>query len=431
MRWLNNLYHGLQSAKFLNIHGLNSVIQIQRKMTIHKTQVGIIGAGPSGLLLAQLLHLQGIETIILENRSRERVESRLRAGLLEQNTVDVLRQAQAAERLDREGLVHHGVILSYNGRRHHVPLSDYTEGSVVTIYGQQEVVKDLIKIRLAAQKPLFFEAEAHIIEGLETGFPRIIFTQNGEEHVIECDFVAGCDGFHGIARRHIPSGIQRIYDKIYPYSWLGILAKVAPSTDELIYAFHERGFAMHSMRSSKISRLYIQVPNDAKIEDWTDEKIWAELQIRLHTEGWTLAEGTILEKGITPMRSFVSEPMQHGSLFLAGDAAHIVPPTGAKGMNLAVCDTQNLYEALLSFYKTGDKTLLNNYGQACLSRVWRVQDFSNYMTDMFHLDENKTHFEQQLQKSKFDLLTISAACSKVLAENYVGVASKRASELAL
>jgi p-hydroxybenzoate 3-monooxygenase len=427
-------------------------------MMIHKTQVGIIGAGPSGLLLAQLLHLQGIEAIVLENRSRERVESRLRAGLLEQNTVDVLRQAKAAERLDREGLVHHGVILSYNGRRHHVPLSDYTEGSAVTIYGQQEVVKDLIKIRLAAQKPLFFEAEAHKIDGLEMGQPRVFFTQNDEEHVIECDFVAGCDGFHGIARRHIPAEIQRIYDKIYPYSWLGILAKVAPSTDELIYAFHERGFAMHSMRSSEISRLYIQVPNNAKIEDWTDERIWAELQIRLHTEGvsdvgfgiwdvgsvptsqirnpkytegWVLQEGPILEKSITPMRSFVSEPMQYGSLFLAGDAAHIVPPTGAKGMNLAVCDTQNLYEALLSFYQTGDKTLLNNYGQACLSRVWRVQDFSNYMTDMFHLDGNKTPFDQQLQKSKFDLLTISAASSRVLAENYVGVASKRASELAL
>jgi p-hydroxybenzoate 3-monooxygenase len=400
-------------------------------MTIHKTQVGIIGAGPSGLLLAQLLHLQGIEAIVLENRSRERVESRLRAGLLEQNTVDVLRQAQAAERLDREGLVHHGVMLSYNGRRHHVPLSDYTEGSAVTIYGQQEVVKDLIKIRLAAQKPLFFEAEAHKIDGLETGLPRIFFTQNGEEHVIECDFVAGCDGFHGIARRHIPADIQRVYDKIYPYSWLGILAKVAPSTDELIYAFHERGFAMHSMRSSEISRLYIQVPNDAKIEDWTDEKIWSELQIRLHTEGWVLEEGPILEKSITPMRSFVSEPMQHGRLFLAGDAAHIVPPTGAKGMNLAVCDTQNLFEALLYFYKNGDKTLLNNYGQACLNRVWRVQDFSNYMTDMLHLDVNKNPFDQQLQKSKFDLLTISEASSKVLAENYVGIASKRASQLVL
>lgn len=400
-------------------------------MTIHKTQVGIIGAGPSGLLLAQLLDLQGINAIVLENRSRERVESRLRAGLLEQNTVDVLRQAQAAERLDREGLVHHGVILSYNGRRHHIPLSDYTEGSVVTIYGQQEVVKDLIKIRLAAQKPLFFEAEAYKIADLETDSPRIFFTQNGEEHVIECDFVAGCDGFHGIARRHIPNDIQRIYDKIYPYSWLGILAKIAPSTDELIYAFHERGFAMHSMRSSEISRLYIQVPNDAKIEDWTNERIWSELQTRLHTEGWVLEEGPILEKSITPMRSFVSEPMQYKRLFLAGDAAHIVPPTGAKGMNLAVCDTQNLYEALLSFYKTGDKTLLNNYGKACLSRVWRVQDFSNYMTDIFHLNPNKDAFDQQLQKSKFDLLTISDASSKVLAENYVGVASKRASELAL
>ncbi len=402
-----------------------------KEMTIHKTQVGIIGAGPSGLLLAQLLDLQGIEAIILENRSRERVESRLRAGLLEQNTVDVLRQAQAAERLDREGLVHHGVILSYNGRRHHIPLSDYTEGSVVTIYGQQEVVKDLIKIRLAAQKPLFFTAEAHKIEGLETGQPSIFFTQNGEEHALQCDFVAGCDGFHGISRKHIPTDIQRIYDKIYPYSWLGVLAKVAPSTDELIYAFHERGFAMHSMRSSEISRLYIQVPNDAKIEEWTDERIWSELQIRLHTEGWTLTEGPIWEKSITPMRSFVSEPMQYERLFLAGDAAHIVPPTGAKGMNLAVCDTQNLYEALLSFYKTDDNKLLQNYGQACLSRVWRVQDFSNYMTDMFHWDVNKNPFDQQLQKSKFDLLAISDAASRVLAENYVGVASKRASELGL
>jgi p-hydroxybenzoate 3-monooxygenase len=409
-------------------------------MATYTTQVGIIGAGPSGLLLAQLLHLQGIETIVLENRSQQRVESRLRAGLLEQNTVDVLRQAQAAERLDREGLVHHGVILSYNGRRQHIPLSDYTGGSVVTIYGQQEVVKDLIKIRLAAKKPIFFEAEAHSITDLETAQPSIYFSQNGEEHVIKCDFVAGCDGFHGIARQHIPTEIKCIYDKIYPYSWLGILAKVPPSTDELIYAFHERGFAMHSMRSSEISRLYIQVPNDAKIEDWTDEMIWSELQIRLAVRplsgeskgaGWVLEEGPILEKSITPMRSFVSEPMQYQRLFLAGDAAHIVPPTGAKGMNLAVCDTQNLYEALLSFYEKGDETLLQNYGQACLSRVWRVQDFSNYMTDMFHLNPNKDAFDQQLQKSKFDLLTISEASARVFAENYVGVASKRASELAL
>jgi p-hydroxybenzoate 3-monooxygenase len=391
-----------------------------------RTQVGIIGGGPSGLLLAQLLHQQGIAAVVLENRPRARVEARQRAGLLEQGTVNLLREAHAAERLDREGLVHEGVLLHYNGRRHRIDLAELTGGACVTIYAQTEVVKDLIQQRVAQGLPLLFEAEATHIEGLGTNTPLIHYTHRGAARMLACDFVAGCDGFHGIARRAAPEGFFRTYDKIYPYSWLGIIAEVPPSTDELIYAFHERGFALHSMRSSTRSRLYVQCAVTDTVEDWPDARIWAELHARLGTAGWTLHEGPILEKSITPMRSFVTEPMQYERLFLAGDAAHIVPPTGGKGLNMAMADTKTLFDALRAHYQTGDDAGLRDYSAACMRRVWRVQEFSNYMTELLHLNPEKSAFDQHLQASRFNLLTTSTAASQVTAENYVGLAAHRA-----
>lgn len=395
---------------------------------IHHTQVGIIGAGPAGLLLAQLLHQQGIRSVVLENRSRERVESRQRAGLLEQNTVDRLRQAGAADRLDQQGLVHDGVILSYNGQRHRIDLAELTGGSRVTIYAQTEVVKDLIALRIDAEEPILFEAEATSIEGLDSNEPTIQYAHNGESHTLTCDFIAGCDGFHGISRQTIPESLTTTYDNVYPYCWLGILAKAPPSTHELIYAYHDRGFALHSMRSSEISRLYVQCDVTDTLDDWPDERIWAELQIRLGTSGWTLAEGPILEKTITPMRSFVSEPMQYGRLFLAGDSAHIVPPTGAKGLNMAVADTGQLFDALTDWYQNGSASELANYTACCMRRVWRVQEFSNFMTELLHHNPSKTPFEAQLQASRFNQLITSQSASTVVAENYVGLAAKRAGE---
>ena len=394
----------------------------------HTTQVGIIGAGPSGLLLAQLLHQQGITSVVLESRSRERVESRQRAGLLEQNTVDRLRQAGAASRLDREGLLHEGVILSYNGHRHRIDLADLTGGACVTIYAQTEVVKDLIRLRMEAGEPLLFGAQATSIDGVAgEGQPVIHYTLNGESHRLTCDFVAGCDGFHGITRHVIPAGITRVYDKVYPYCWLGILANVPPSTHELIYAYHERGFALHSMRSPTVSRLYVQCNVTDTLEDWPDARIWQELQIRLGTTGWTLNEGPITEKTITPMRSFVHEPMQYGQLFLAGDAAHIVPPTGAKGLNMAVADTGQLFDALMSWYRAGSRVDLNAYTTCCMRRVWRVQEFSNFMTELLHHNPEASAFDQQLQQSRFNQLINNRSASAVVAENYVGQAAQKAS----
>jgi p-hydroxybenzoate 3-monooxygenase len=391
-----------------------------------KTQVGIIGGGPAGLLLAQLLHGQGIQSVVLENRPRQRVESRQRAGLLEQGTVDLLRRAGAADRLDEQGLVHEGVILSYNGRRHRIDLTKLTGGSQVTIYAQTEVVKDLIQLRLAANEPILFEAEATAIDNLSGDGPATIqYTHNGENHTLSCDFIAGCDGFHGIARQAIPAELTRTYDKIYPYCWLGILTQVPPSTHELIYAYHERGFALHSMRSPTISRLYVQCDMTDTVADWPDERIWAELQIRLGTPGWALQEGPILEKTITPMRSFVSEPMQHGRLFLAGDSAHIVPPTGAKGLNMAVADAGQLFEGLTDYYKDNSMATLDAYTATCMRRVWRVQEFSNFMTDMLHHNKNKSPFDQALQQSRFNQLVSSSEASALVARNYVGLAGQQ------
>ncbi len=404
----------LNHKNHINLRSINSKMH---------TQIGIIGAGPAGLLLAQLLHKQGIKSVILESRPRERVETRQRAGLLEQGTVNRLRQAGATDRLDRDGLVHEGVILSYNGHRHRINLTELTDGCAVTIYAQTEVVKDLIQLRLAEPGSILFEAEATAIEHITGDGPATIhYTYQGENHSLTCDFVAGCDGFHGIARRTIPAELSQVYDKVYPYNWLGIIADVPPSTDELIYAYHDRGFALHSMRSATRSRLYVQCAPTDTLDDWPDERIWAELQIRLSTTGWTLQEGRILEKTITPMRSFVSEPMQHGRLFLAGDSAHIVPPTGAKGLNMAAADAGQLFDALTNWYQHGNRAELDAYTTTCMRRVWRVQEFSNFMTELLHHNPNKTAFDQQLQASRFNQLITSMSASAMVAENYTGMA---------
>jgi p-hydroxybenzoate 3-monooxygenase len=387
-----------------------------------RTQVGIVGAGPAGLTLALLLHRRGIESVVLEARDRAYVEQRVRAGLLEQNTVDVLRGLGVAERLDREGLVHDGIYLRRQGRTQHVPMTDLT-GRHITIYGQQEVVKDLIAARLERGGELRFEVSDLAVDDVETDRPRITYTHAGSDHELVCDVIAGCDGFHGICRPSIPAGVLTEREFTYPFAWLGILAEAPPATDELIYAWHEHGFALYSMRSPEVSRLYLQVPADEDIADWPDERIWAELQVRLATDGWQVSEGPIFERGITPLRSFVCEPMQHGRLFLAGDAAHIVPPTGAKGLNLAVNDVRLLAAALADWYATGSTAALDGYSQTALRRVWRAQDFSNYMTQLLH-DLGSDPFQKGLQLARLEYLSRSRAAAGSLAENYVGLPAR-------
>ncbi|WP_394992835.1 4-hydroxybenzoate 3-monooxygenase [Emticicia sp.] len=382
-----------------------------------KTQVGIIGAGPAGLTLALMLQKEGISSIIIENRSREYVENRIRAGLLEHNTVEVFDKLGVSERLHREGLVHHGCYIAYNGVTQRIDFQKHTQREV-TIYGQQEVVKDLIKVCFDRKIEIVFEADATEINDFMTEKPSISFTHSGENNTLNCDFVAGTDGFHGIGRKTLPKESYNEFKIEYPFSWLGILAYSKPSYDELIYAFHHEGFALASMRSEKVCRLYLQVPNDEKIENWSDEKVWAELENRL---GIALNKGEIFEKSITPMRSFMIDNMQAGRLFLAGDAAHIVPPTGAKGLNLAVADVRNLAKGITDFYKNNNEELLDNYSKKCVARVWRVQDFSNFMTYLCHKQAESGSFEQLLQKSKFDYLRISEAYQKTIAENYVGL----------
>jgi p-hydroxybenzoate 3-monooxygenase len=386
-------------------------------MKIYKTQVGIIGAGPAGLTLALSLHQQGIESVIIENRSREYIENRVRAGLLEHNTVEVFDKLEVSDRLHQEGLVHHGCYISYNGISQRIDFQKHTQKEV-TIYGQQEVVKDLVKACIERNIPIIFEAEAKEIKDVETDNPKIIFAKDGEENTLSCDFVGGCDGFHGLARKTLPQNSYQEYKIEYPFSWLGILAYAKPTYDELIYAYHTNGFALASLRSEKVVRLYLQVPNDDSVDNWADEMIWDELENRLQIK---LNRGEIFEKGITPMRSFMIDNMQFGRLFLAGDAAHIVPPTGAKGLNLAVADIHNLANGLIDFYKNENDEGLQNYTKKCLARVWRVQDFSNFMTYLCHKQSEEGSFEQLLQKSKFDYLTISEAYQKTIAENYVGL----------
>jgi p-hydroxybenzoate 3-monooxygenase len=386
-----------------------------------RTQVGIVGAGPAGLVLAQLLHLQGIESVVLEARDREYVQQRVRAGVLEQNTVDLLRAAGVAERLDREGIVHHGIELRFDGEGHRIAMSDLTGGRAIWIYGQQEVVKDLIAAREATGAPLHFEVADVAVHDLDGEAPRITYTtKDGAAHELACDVVAGCDGFHGICRPAVGADRLRVAEREYPFGWLGILADVAPSTDELIYAYHDRGFAMHSLRSPTLSRLYLQVDPHDDIANWPDDRIWEELHRRFEAPGWSLTEGPVIEKGITPMRSFVAAPMRRGRLFLAGDAAHIVPPTGAKGLNLAVNDVRVLAEALAAFYEDGSTTGLDAYSDTCLQRVWRVQDFSTYMTTLLHrLDGDD--FDAGLQRARLRYVTTSEAAARSLAENYVGL----------
>jgi p-hydroxybenzoate 3-monooxygenase len=386
-----------------------------------RTQVGIVGAGPAGLTLARLLAHEGIESVVLEDRSREYVERRIRAGVLEQGTVDLLRGAGVGERMTREGIVHHGIELQFDGERHRIPLSELADGRSIVIYGQTEVVKDLIAHRLDENLPLLFEVSGVTVHDLDTERPRIEFRHEARDRELDCDVIAGCDGFHGVCRASVPDGVLRSFSREYPFGWLGVLAAVAPSNDELIYAHNERGFALHSLRSPQLSRLYIQCRPDENVDEWPDERIWRELQLRLGTEGWELAEGPILEKGVTGMRSFVVEPMQHGRLYLAGDAAHIVPPTGAKGLNLAIHDVRVLAEALVHWYRSGSRALLDAYSESCLPRVWRAEHFSWWMTTMLHLLPGGDPFDLQLQRSQLRYLTTSKAAATALAENYVGL----------
>ncbi len=387
-----------------------------------RTQVGIVGAGPSGLLLSHLLHRAGIESIVLENRSREYVEHRVRAGVLEQAPVDLLKSAGVGERLAREGLVHRGIELRFGGRGHRIDFPSLTGGRCITVYGQQEVVVDLIRARLAAGGQVLFEVADVSIDGIETSAPRIRYTSGSEGHEIVCDVIAGCDGFHGICRQALPDHSRHVFERTYPFAWLGILARAAPSHEELIYAYHERGFALFSMRSPEITRLYLQVAPDEELASWPDERIWQELHTRLETDdGWRLNEGPVLEKGITPMRSYVCEKMQHGRLFLAGDAAHIVPPTGAKGMNLAVADVNVLARVLTELLKSGRRDLADGYSQTCLKRVWRAEHFSWWMTSMLHRFPDDDGFQQRLQRSQLDYTVSSRAAATSLAENYVGL----------
>jgi p-hydroxybenzoate 3-monooxygenase len=386
------------------------------------TQVGIVGAGPAGLVLAHLLARQGIESVVLEARDRAYVEARVRAGVLEQGTVDLLDSAGLADRLHREGLVHHGVELRFEGRGHRIDFGELTGGRAITVYGQQEVVKDLIAARLDAGDELLFDVADVTLHDLESERPAIRFRHDDSEHELRCAIVAGCDGFHGVCRESVPSGALSIYEREYPFAWLGILAEVAPSSEELIYCHHERGFALHSMRSPKLTRLYLQCAPDEDPADWPDDRIWAELQTRFATDdGWTLNEGPIVEKGVTPMRSFVAEPLRFGRLFLAGDAAHIVPPTGAKGLNLAVADVRVLSEALGAWFARGDEAGLDAYSDTSLRRVWRVQHFSWWMTAMLHRFEGDDPFEAQLQRSQLRYVTTSRAAATTLVENYVGL----------
>jgi p-hydroxybenzoate 3-monooxygenase len=385
-----------------------------------RTQVGIVGAGPAGLMLARLLELEGIDTVVLEDRSRDYVEQRIRAGVLEQRTADLLVDAGVGERLQREGIVHHGIELQFDGERHRIPLSELAGGRAILIYGQTEVVKDLIAARLESGLPLLFEVEEVSLHELESDRPRIRFRHGGEERELVCDVIAGCDGSHGVCRPSIPDRVLSPFSREYPYGWLGILAEVAPSNDELVYAHHERGFALLSLRSPHLSRLYLQCAPDEELGKWPDDRIWSELQARLGMEGWTLAEGPVIEKGVTGMRSFVVEPLRYGRLFLAGDAGHIVPPTGAKGLNLALADVRLLAQGLVSWYRTKSEELLDAYSASCLRRVWRAEHFSWWMTSMLHRPPGDDPFDLKLQLSQLRYVVTSRAAAASLAENYVG-----------
>ena len=385
-----------------------------------RTQVAIVGAGPAGLMLSHLLHLQGIESIVLETRSRVAIESTIRAGVLEQSTVDLMTQTGVGERLLREGYPHHGIYLRFDGHNHLIDVFELLGGKTVTIYPQHEVIKDLVQARLAVGGNIRFEAQNVQISDFDTSKPKVRFRHAGEDHELDCDFIVGCDGSQSICRTSIPSEAYTIYDKVYPFSWFGILAE-APSTGKLNYSYHEKGFALVSSRSPTLQRMYFQVdPNDST-KNWSDERIWKEFHARLEGEdGWTFEEGQIVKKDIIGMRSYVIEPMQYGRVFLAGDAAHIVPPTGAKGLNLAVADVRHLAEGMDSFYTTGRTELLDAYSDKCLRRIWRAEHFSWWMTSMLHRFPDDNKFQQRLQLSQLRYVVASKAAAYSLAENYVG-----------
>lgn len=387
-----------------------------------QTQVGIIGAGPAGLMLSHLLHLQGIESIIIETKSQAQIENRIRAGVLEQGTVDLLNSTGIGERMMNEGFVHEGIVIQFNGKRHRINFKELTGGKEIMVYSQHEVVKDLLEARLNAGGKVLFEVKDVSLHQIETNSPVIRFMYEGEQQELHCDFIAGCDGFHGPSRQAIPETIRQEKQEIYPFGWLGILAKTAPANDELIYATHERGFALLSTRTPEIQRYYLQVdPNDS-ISDWSDERIWKELQLRVETnDGWKLEEGPIIQKSIVSMRSFVCETMQYGRLFLAGDAAHIVPPTGAKGLNLAISDVQVLAEGVKQFYNNASDKLLTDYSEICLKRIWKAQRFSKFMTELLHRNKEHSPFEYSIQLADLDYITSSRAAAESLAENYVGL----------
>jgi p-hydroxybenzoate 3-monooxygenase len=385
-----------------------------------RTQVAIVGAGPAGLMLGHLLHLQGIESVVIETRSRDYAEHRVRAGVLEQPTVDLLHETGVGDRLATEGLTHEGIALRFRGRSHRIDFADLT-GSAITVYGQQEVVKDLISARLDAGLPLHFEVDDVRVEDVDSEHPGVQFTHAGGVESLEADVVAGCDGFHGVCRPTIEAALT-VFEHVYPFAWLGILARTHPSSHELVYASHDNGFALHSMRTPDITRQYLQVAPDEDIDNWPDERIWRELGTRLDDDnGFELEVGEIFDKGVTPMRSFVVEPMQHGRLFLVGDSAHIVPPTGAKGMNLAIADAVVLSHAIGEFYGTGSDEALSSYTETCLRRVWRAEHFSWFMTTLLHRPTDQGPFERQLQLAHLDYVTSSRAAATSLAENYVGL----------
>ncbi len=383
-----------------------------------RTQVGIVGAGPAGLTLAHLLDRVGIESVVLEDRSRDYVEHRIRAGVLEHGTVELLRESGVGERMDSEGILHHGISVQFEGERHRIALTDLAGGRSIVIYGQTEVVKDLIGARLERGLPLLFEVDGVSVRGFDGDEPAIAFRHEGEEQELRCDVIAGCDGFHGVCRPAI-APVLRTFEREYPFAWLGILAEAPPSSDELVYAHHERGFALLSLRSPHLSRLYLQCRPDENLDGWPEDRIWDELRTRTALDGWSLNTGPILEQGVTGMRSFVAEPMQHERLFLAGDAAHIVPPTGAKGLNLAIADVAVLAQALDRWYRTGDEGGLASYSETCLRRVWRAEHFSYWMTTMLHRISDDP-FDLKLQLSQLRWVTTSQAAATSLAENYVG-----------
>jgi len=386
------------------------------------TQVGIVGAGPAGLLLSHLLHLDGIDSVVIESRSRQEIEATIRAGVLEHGTVELLKKTGVGERMQREGFVHEGVYLRFGGRTHRIDFTELTGGRSITVYAQHEVIKDLVAARLAAGGKILFEVKDASVYDLDTAEPKIRFHQGGKLEELECDFIAGCDGFHGITRPSIPSRMRREFTRVYPFGWFGILVEAPPSTDELIYAHHDRGFALVSTRSPQIQRLYLQCDPNDELKNWPDSRIWEELHARLETnEGWKLAEGRIFQKGIIAMRSFVVEPMRYGRLFLAGDAAHIVPPTGAKGLNLAAADVRVLSRALAAYYKSRDEQALKDYSATALRRVWRAEHFSWWMTSMLHRFHDETPFHQRLQLAELDYVVSSRAKAQTLAENYVGL----------